>query len=316
MEKTHSCNLCSTGLVTFFNYNKHCKTAKHIKNVELDKQQKSLICEYCGKVYKLIQNKNKHTLKCKPIFTEQLNYGNSKMLSDDQFKIIIDSMASLHKSVSTISNNVDDVVEGGKKLLNVLKPCEYIKTKFKNAPHIEKFSNYSLFGDNKNLVSQLLQEHRNKNLRKYVGDIILSAYNKDIASNQSLWNTDYKRKIYLIKEIHIHDSDIEMEEGENEQIITSSWIVDNESKLILSHIIEPIINFIREQINIKIDENIKLCKKNINANMGTANIICMNIEISELQQTIISSEFAQSVILYVTPYFNFNRTIKGKVLNM
>lgn len=61
----YTCKICDYGTDRSYNYNVHMKSKKHILNVDKQKKNNNVICEYCEKEIKGRQNVNRHYSTCK-----------------------------------------------------------------------------------------------------------------------------------------------------------------------------------------------------------------------------------------------------------
>jgi hypothetical protein len=331
MDIKYSCKYCNTHSTTQYNYSKHLKTKLHANNVKdyEDKMAiiKALTCDNCGKKYKTLATKKIHSKSCTASVPSELillkqntaietieNYKLNAIISKiDSLSAQVNAVAA--RSEKNISSNVNKIAAKGENMLKkVITSHDYIIKNFGNAPPLEDFSDYALFGKGDAIITTLIQKNNNKSLKKYIGDIIISVYKKNIVSTQSIWNTDYRRHKYIIKEADIIDSDAEIEDDDYAQ--NSSWDIDEEAENVKSYIIYPIIKFLRTQITNQLNKNAKECEKNVIGNReNSPQIIKYGLELTNLKTIITSDDLVISILNYISPQFNLKNVIGKKNLN-
>lgn len=82
-KKTYYCERCCYSCNTPFLYKQHCRTIKHMNNIELNEYDENVYKCDCGKKYKHIQSYNRHIRDCKITQTSLSTYTKNKNLSNE-----------------------------------------------------------------------------------------------------------------------------------------------------------------------------------------------------------------------------------------
>jgi len=124
------CEKCNYLTINRFDYNKHCKTIKHISNLtsisednfhiknncQLEKQK--YICEKCNKIYKDNSGLWKHKKKCKEI-NNNIKYSSSAQKLTNQ--ITPEFILSVLEQNDTVIEQTKKVIEQTKKIIELSK---------------------------------------------------------------------------------------------------------------------------------------------------------------------------------------------------
>ena len=201
------CELCNYETIDSGNFSRHKKQKKHlekIKNLDnIDKIKKEN--DELKLKLKLIEIETEKKLIEKEKETEKkliekeketerklLEKENEKLTEVN--KILIEHTGKSNTLNNTQNNNIN------------IGTLNYINEHFKNAPPLEKISNFVINGIDTNdekqydkFISNLIYHHNNKNLHVYLGDHIVSIYKKKNLNEQSIHTTDTSRLNYAIR---------------------------------------------------------------------------------------------------------------------
>jgi len=182
MEKIYTCKLCdyeTTARTALYNHNKSKKHLAKIQNNEL-LEEKEIIEKQTKEIEELKQ----------------------KLADTENKKKELEIEAKIYKELSEKGKNVNNgiIINSNTNNLN------YVNKHFKNAPPLEKISNYMLDGIDMDddtqidkLIDNIVNSYNNKCLHKLIGDHIIKNYKKDDLQLQSFHTTDVSRRKYLVK---------------------------------------------------------------------------------------------------------------------
>ena len=183
----YKCELCNYKTNDSSNFCRHKKQKKHLKKVEAEIENDKIKKNYEELKIKLIEKDFEMKLMEKEKEKEKLAEVN---------KILIEHTGK------TINNNNNNTQNNN---INI-GTLNYINEHFKNAPPLEKISNFVINGIDTNdekqydkFISNLIYHHNNKNLHVYLGDHIVSIYKKKNLNEQSIHTTDTSRLNYAIR---------------------------------------------------------------------------------------------------------------------
>jgi hypothetical protein len=246
------CNLCNYNTDDKSNFIRHQRNKKHIekigKNCEVDQlkaRMKELETEYKHKLE--IMEKEKEKLEAVIKVYEE-------------------------KGPKTINNTQNNTINIGS--------INYVNEHFKDAPPLEKITDFIIKGIDTNDASQhdkfideVLYHHKNKILYQLIGDHVVSLYKKNDLSKQSFHTTDTSRLNYVVRVIENSVELVNDTEQENESDSEDS--IDNRYNFINE---ETLDNDTRELIHIKkqYERLIKKVEKNKEMQLVKANEIKNN----------------------------------------
>jgi hypothetical protein len=170
-----NCDICNYNTGDKSNYTRHLKNKKHLEKIELGK-----ITEY-------------ETLKLKM----------KEMETEYKHKIeLLEAVIKVYQEqgAKTINNTQNNTINIG--------ALNYVNEHFKDAPPLEKISNFIINGIDTNDVSQhdkfikdIIYYNNNKILHEYLGDHIVDLYKKNDLNKQSFHTTDTSRLNYVVRVI-------------------------------------------------------------------------------------------------------------------
>ena len=183
---SYKCKLCNYKTNDSSNFCRHQKQKKHIKKVEAEIENDKIKKENEELKQKIIEIEKETERKLLEKENEKLTEVN---------KILIEHTGkTINNNNNTQNNNIN------------IGTLNYINEHFKNAPPLEKISNFVINGIDTNdekqydkFISNLIYHHNNKNLHVYLGDHIVSIYKKKNLNEQSIHTTDTSRLNYAIR---------------------------------------------------------------------------------------------------------------------
>lgn len=173
----------------------------------------------------------------------------------------------------------------------------YIVQNYPDAPALEGQKSYKNLLESKimTLIDVICMYHDDNKIVNFIGDFIIKAYTKKEPKNQSIWSTDISRLTYIISE---SCNNINNESKNN-------WTYDKKGAKTKKIIIEPALNYVREQL-------VKFCKENGGSTEG--HILKKMIIANTTIQSIDSGELSDKINKYIAPEFsvklNDNKQIK------
>ena len=181
-----NCDICDYNTNDKSNYTRHLKNKKHLEKIELNKKSeyeslklklKEMETEYKHKMELLEKEKDKEIEKLEAVIKVYQEQG-----------------------AKTINNTQNNTINIG--------ALNYVNEHFKDAPPLEKISNFIINGIDTNDASQhdkfikdIIYYNNNKILHEYLGDHIVSLYKKTDLSKQSFHTTDTSRLNYVVRVI-------------------------------------------------------------------------------------------------------------------
>lgn len=291
----YECGACEYTTRRLTDYERHKQTQKHITN---QKNRNVRICEFCDKQFSTKANLNRHQknscgyvekpdLKVEPvqnvIFEKPIE--NEK---DKKIACLQDEVNELKVQTKILLNLATDHSKSMRGMTRIIK-------NFKNNPPMKQLEGPAaiklLTYDNKkseiDVVNTLVIKHRNKILKEYFGDIIISAYKKDDPELQSVWGIDTSRLIFTIKQ--------------------EDWIRDKKGVTLTQLIISPLLTKADEMIN-----NYILKKANLNAPNGINELSNNYLMCHEIKAEISKKTLHKKILQYITPFLEFNSNVIKK----
>ncbi len=204
------CNYCDYSTNDKGNYSHHKKSKKHLSKLDQIKIQD----------YETVKKENdelKQKLADKEIQQKLLEKENEKL---EEINRILKE-----QSAKTVNNTQNNTINIGS--------INYVNENFKDAPPLEKITDFVINGIDTNDVSQhgkfiedVIYYNKNKILHQLLGDHIVSLYKKTDLNKQSFHTTDTSRLNYVVRVIE--DSVELANESEKEQENDSDSEIDEE----------------------------------------------------------------------------------------
>jgi len=193
----YNCNICEYSTNDSGNFSKHKQTKKHLDNLN----NKELI------------EKENQTLKEKLKEMETEYKHKIEIMEKEKEKLEAVIKVYEEKGAKTINNTQNNTINIGS--------INYVKEHFKEAPPLEKITNFIINGIDTNdssqhdkFIEEVLYHNNNKILHEYLGDHIVSLYKKTDLSKQSFHTTDTSRLNYVIRIFENDTVDINSEEDD------------------------------------------------------------------------------------------------------
>ena len=210
-------------------------------------------------------NLKKHKQQLKEI---KDNFKKQLTKTEDQFNKQIESYEKLLSSAV-----------GPKTITNY----NYILTNYPNAPALTGRESYKNLLESKTMtfIDVICMYHSDNKLVQFVGDYLIKEYLNKEPNKQSLWTTDLSRLTYIISEAR-----------KNGNI----WSYDKKGVQTKKIIIEPILQYIRNELY-------NYCQKK--GGTTKAHILKKMIASNEIIQTIDNGELLEKINKYIAPEFSF-----------
>ena len=178
----YNCNICEYSTNDSGNFSKHKQTKKHLDNLN----------------NKLLIEKENETLKAQ-LKELEIEYKHKiEIMEKEKEKLEAVIKVYEEKGAKTINNTQNNTINIGS--------INYVKEHFKEAPPLEKITNFIINGIDTNdssqhdkFIEEVLYHHKNKILHQLLGDHIISLYKKTDLSKQSFHTTDTSRLNYVIR---------------------------------------------------------------------------------------------------------------------
>lgn len=302
----YKCTHCNYGTEDKSNFNKHLSSTAHINNGikindnTIKKDEIILFCE-CGKEFKHKSSLSRHKHKCTGKSEQTDLELKDSELTDIVRKEIKDQMNEMSIMLKTLlshqisnntnnTNNTNNINNGNNQNKIKYGPSGkiYIKTNYPNALAIDELNDYSTIKlDNKDLIDTLLYFIENKGIPIHIGEFIIKNYKKeDNKEKQSLWVTDVSRYTYFIKE------------PDDTNKSKSKWKFDTKGDKVKKYIINPILKYIKSQIDDYFTKNNNQNKQNDKCNQI---INCKYNIMGKIDNGILSHD----ILKYITSHFFF-----------
>ncbi len=114
------CDICKYETSRIANYNRHCESNKHKRNLSVKKITFSNYCELCNKSFQCSENYHKK-FKCKSVVKTEPT---EKKQDNDMLTIVLQMMEHHQKTIEllvnkpTVINNIDNSVDNSTKTIN------------------------------------------------------------------------------------------------------------------------------------------------------------------------------------------------------
>jgi len=335
---TFKCNTCNYASHDKSNFSKHNNSKKHKEKVQEQQVESRLhlgciqdktvnnnsnnnsnnnyLCIFCDKQYSTAGNLAKHKRTCndKGILENEYKDKNKQleieytMLSNklQHLQELHDKALQYHKEIHDKDSNTIMMLKSendhhktlvnnaGSIIKTSVSTMAYVIKNYKDTPVLESIKDYSAIKyeqDNTEFIENLIYEHNHNKLYVYIGDFIIKTYKKDDPSKQSIWNSDTSRLTYLIREIIAHNK--------------VDWKIDKKGIKTTKFIIEPILEYIDEQVrnyvqNFEIDH--KCSAKEAERQM-------MKLKSGmDILQNIEDNVLSEEILKYITPHFYLTKT--------
>jgi homogentisate 1,2-dioxygenase len=183
-----------------------------------------------------------------------------------------------------------------KSVESMSNALSYANSELNNAQVLKKICEFEFVSSRQDLID-LIEHHNNSTIHKYIGNIIIKIYKKEKAGEQSFWNTDASRFVYIIRK----------------KVDTKPlWGKDIDAERIHSLVITPIIEYFIELTDNKKVKTTNYINKN--SNNYKDNKIKNNIKLKEntykdlinIKIALQDPKLSKNIIKYITPHFSIN----------
>lgn len=304
--KKYLCNSCNFESDNKTDYNRHVKTNKHKEKVKentdvflssskvsqgfVEKTQKysnKYVCNICEKSYTHKSSLSNHSKICKSKETIIQEYVNNQKIQEEKIKHLEDKIKILTEDRTSYKNIAESTVETAKVSANALS---YAIKNYKNAPAIQTFNNFKLLLGNEthySIAEIVIHYHIKKELPQYIGNVLIKEYKKENPNDQSLYNTDTTRALYIIKEIIDEESE---------------WLTDKGAVKTSKYTIKPILDYLKIHL-VKYFDDTKLEMASDTSNKLFNNMIIAQEIINNINTGVLNKD----IIKYVSSYFHIDR---------
>lgn len=264
------CEICSYSTEYISNMNKHKKSKRHAKNIDVktahkkvtpklvQKCVKNFSCPGCEKSFTRKYSLDRHSDRCKNDSNKKgVKKGDSDYVHSLESKVdmLIKDKEYLEKMVNMLENDIQRInlskqfaESMGLKAADVAKMSAFalINKYFDSTQPLTYFNDFDALEDEAeywclennsgdmiehDLAEKLVWHYKNDTLTKYLSDFIRKIYVTEKPENQKIWNTDTSR-LKLVVRCIIEKKNI--------------WVKDTNGDLVVKYVIDPITNYILE----------------------------------------------------------------------
>ena len=221
MDKIYECNICNYKTKNSGNLSHHNKTKKHLKQIEQLDQSKQAdlsptithniptviphtvvkknthLCKYCNSSFSRADSLTRHKRTCTDKYDEIYEL-KQKLNQSEQNSTLQTKEANHYKKEAKYYKQM--LMEAGGLVKKSVSALTYSITNYDNAPPLKSIQMddiKSFKNSNKKIVEDILSYYKHKTLSEHLGNIILAIYKKKDPLDQSVWNTDDSRFIYI-----------------------------------------------------------------------------------------------------------------------
>jgi hypothetical protein len=237
-------------------------------------------------LYKKDTTHLKELIKQEKQKSEELNKKSEKEI--EHLKSLINKTGSIVKtSVSALSFVTENYANA--PVLMKLPDYTYIRNpKIDNDNDDDDDDDDDIDDEPFNLIETLIYHIKKGILQEYLGMIVVEAYKKDDPAKQAIWNSDSSRLTYIIRDIINKKPD---------------WTVDKGGIKTAQQIIDPLLNFVRDEVSSFIEENslpenVKVMSQYQLKKLAEKLTYC-----SQIIASIDNKTMSKLVLKYIAPYF-------------
>lgn len=290
------CSVCEYKTTDRSNYNKHVKSANHLRNI-VGKNENEVIDRKCDKCDQHI----------KPGSTAHKNgqcLFNTKSIEDENYELkkqLYQKIKQLEKMNNTNNQPVNNTYNISVK--------NYIQQNYSKAPPLKRLNNKTIMqiidedidnnyeeekNDDDDLMDKLIHNYKHNILHVYLGNLLIKYYKKEDPTEQSIWNSDPARLTYIVKELLANNN--------------SCWTQDHKGNKVKNYIINPMLQYIKKYIDECVIVQINEIKNTLNDGKNILDILKLFAEIkSDIDNHILSNK----IVRYIATHFKLdNNNIK------
>lgn len=258
----YSCDICDYVTNRNENLKRHNQSVKHSKMIEVElektckenqkltKKVNEFVCNGCNKNFTTKFNFKRH---CQNICTEYQNL----------------SFQNINESLSYYKNNTI-----APQMILPKKPSKlnWIINNYPNAPSMDALKNDDILKfiiSSQSTARNIILNYNNNEICVFVGTIIINEFKKNNPRKQSFWTSNVSKLCFIIRQ-HISNK--------------NAWIYDINGSIIIENIIVPILNELKNILEIFVKQN----KNNI---------------IEKITTILHSSTMKNDILEYIAPKF-------------
>jgi hypothetical protein len=139
------CSYCDYKTSTKSNWNKHIKTAKHLKKVKLsfkysENKQGHILCNFCGKTYTHRSSYSRHKKKCKAYLDgKKANFSEEKVCKKITDQVTIADKDAIMQKIENIENKIENNLNLNINNTNNITINMFLNEHCKDALNLEDF---------------------------------------------------------------------------------------------------------------------------------------------------------------------------------
>lgn len=289
----YNCNICKYETDKKTDYSRHNKSKRHLEKVEEKNIESKLnptriqhesdnkfVCIYCNNKYSTQSNMSKHMKKCANIVVIE----KETAIVNVKAEHMVEKLELLEKRNKELEKQLDTYETMLKSMSTpqTINNFNYICNNYPDTPALEGQKSYSNMIESKKLTLMdiISMYYYDKKLVPFLGDYITRLYKKEEPKNQSLWATDISRLTYIISESCKKKGNV--------------WTYDKKGTRIKKVIIEPALNFIRDNL-------VAYCQDN--GGSSDSHTLKYMIAANGTIELIDSGDLANDIAKYIAPEF-------------
>jgi hypothetical protein len=141
-------------------------------------------------------------------------------------------------------------------------------------------------------VEQMIFHHKNNNLCEYIAEIIVGVYRKPNPNEQTIWNSDESRLVYIIRDVINKEN---------------KWIKDQKGEKIKEYVVKPILNVAKEMMTQYCDKHRKIIENHdFRRGISHATIIERMYDASDIVKQINNKKLEKKIIMVMSAPFGIN----------
>ena len=332
-KKNYICLYCKYSTDIHCNYQKHCNTIKHKKNiysitepqqnhsrttidqysikrhngVHKDENNSKNICKYCNSKFTRQDALTRHIKKCTELkYQEEIKRLKEKIKEQ---KILLDHKNDIIEYTKTTNNKVTEVLNDSLKDLRQTVKYErkfskhqFLQHYLSNPPDLKQIEDYTiLHKEYKTLTAfcnDLIYYYGKGKLHSYLGNFLVSQYSKDNIKEQSLFSSDTSRHNFICSLNNI-------KKKKNE------WINDKNGIYVSDTIIDPLLKYVYDIILEYSQDIVKIVKAGVKNGSKSLNLAESMLFCEQIMMTIDDKSLKDDIKKHISPYFDL---IKEKIL--
>lgn len=289
----YKCDNCGFISTNKKDYNRHIKSKKHLEKVQEDTDtylshtyhipqtyldKNSRMCPFCEGMYSNSSSLARHKKVCD---------AKKELLEQNEIEKLKSDFERLQKEALEEKQKMQKQIESYEKLLSsaigpkTITNYNYIQMNYPNAPVLKGKKSYGnlLETNNMKLVDLIILYYEQNRLVTFIGDYLIKEYLHKEPEKQSIWTTDLARLTYIISQAHKKGSE---------------WSYDKKGSKTKKIIIQPVVEYIRNELA-KYNEK--------NCNSDKASVLRKMMTINNILPEIDGNILAEKINKYISPKF-------------